>query len=220
MGSQSRSLLAQAQDVRSETLKDGNLNWPNHPKILDSGWKALCLFPLVLIWVPFIILAFFIRGLDDQSISAHGDMVREAIELASTLWPIALAAVLGALVHTVALFRAEQGTELGTLAVLLGSQTLVGTMKTAFVLRMLSVWTLLPFVLWTFSRLCGQAVLRTICTSFHTRSQGHKISYIPTTDIGLPLNYGLWESASARGDQLGRIQPMFGAALSALNALA
>ncbi|CEI65903.1 unnamed protein product [Fusarium venenatum] len=82
MGSQSRSLLAQAQDVR--------------------------------------ILAFFIRGLDDQSISAHGDMVREAIELASTLWPIALAAVLGALVHTVALFRAEQGTELGVS----GSRTL------------------------------------------------------------------------------------------------
>ncbi|KAM0380492.1 hypothetical protein ACHAPK_001096 [Fusarium culmorum] len=216
----SHSLLVQTQDVRSDTFTEENSSWPNHPKTLDYGWKVIWLFPLVLIWVPFIVLAFFIRGLNDEPISAHGDAVFEAIGLASTLWPIALAAVLGALVRTVALFRAEQGTELGTLAILLGSQTLINTIKTAFVLRMLSIWTLVLFVLWTFSPLGGQAVLRTIRTTSHISSQEHKISYIPAADIGPPLNYGLWESSSNRGDQLGRILPMFGAALSAPNALA
>ncbi|EKJ74661.1 hypothetical protein FPSE_05129 [Fusarium pseudograminearum CS3096] len=216
----SHSLLVQTQDVRSDTFTEEASSWPNHPKTLDYGWKVIWLFPLVLIWVPFIVLAFFIHGLNDKPISAHGDAVLEAIGLASTLWPIALAAVLGALVRTVALFRAEQGTELGTLAILLGSQTLINTIKTAFVLRMLSVWTLVLFVLWTFSPLGGQAVLRTIRTKSHISSQEHKISYIPAADAGPPLNFALWESSSTRGDQLGRILPMFGAALSAPNALA
>ncbi|KPA41667.1 hypothetical protein FLAG1_05421 [Fusarium langsethiae] len=171
-------------------------------------------------WVPFIVLAFFIHGLNDKPISAHGDAVREAIGLASTLWPIALAAILGALVRTVALFRAEQGTYLGTLASLLGSQTLVSTIKTAFVLRMMSLWTLVLFLLWTFSPLGGQAVLRTIQTTLYTSSQNHEASYVPAADIGLPLNYGIWESASSKANHLGRILPMFGAALSAPNALA
>lgn len=74
-------------------------------------------------------------------------------------------------------------------------------------------------VLWTFSPIGGQAVLRAIQITPHISPQTHIISYIPPADIGIPLNYGLWESASDRSEELGRIIPMFGAALSAPNAL-
>ncbi|XEU99578.1 hypothetical protein FSHL1_004865 [Fusarium sambucinum] len=210
----SHSLLSQTQDVPNETLVRDASVWPNHPKTLDYGWKALWLLPLVVIWLPFI-------GKHPlEPISAHGDAVLEAIGLASTLWPIALAAIIGALVRTVALFRAEQGTDLGTLATLLGSQTLIGTIKTAFVLRILSLWTLVLSVLWTFSPLGGQAVLRTIQITPQPSSHKQKVSYVPAADIGLPFNYRTWTSLSVKGGLLGMIQSMFGAALSAPNALA
>ncbi|KAF4451148.1 hypothetical protein F53441_5847 [Fusarium austroafricanum] len=199
--------------------------WPNHPKPIEYGWKAvtihiLWLLPLIMIWVPFVVLAISIQQLNGQPISDHGDAVREAISISATLWPIALAAVLGSLFRALALFKAEKGTNLGTLAILLGSQTLVNTVKTAFNLRIFSFWTLLLIALWTFSLLGGQAVLRTIRIAPHTSVQDYDILYSPAADIGLPFNYGLWESASGRAYQLSKIFPMFGAALSAPNALA
>lgn len=51
--------------------------------------------------------------LDGQPISSHGTNVFETMGLASTLWPIAFAAVLGSLARAIALYKAEKGTKLG-----------------------------------------------------------------------------------------------------------
>lgn len=59
------------------------------------------------------VLTVLMIRLDDQPISSHGTSVFEAMGLASTLWPIAFAAVLGSLARAIALYKAEKGTNLG-----------------------------------------------------------------------------------------------------------
>lgn len=56
-----------------------------------------------------LVLAAFIWALDGRQQSTQGDHVIQAMGIASTLWPIAFAAVLGPTLRTVALFRAERG---------------------------------------------------------------------------------------------------------------
>ncbi|EEU47163.1 uncharacterized protein NECHADRAFT_77349 [Fusarium vanettenii 77-13-4] len=204
---------------------DGGLNdasfWPNHPRPLAISWSdfSLGFLPLVVVPVPFITLAVYMYQLNNQPISSHGGDVLDAMGVASTVWPIAFAAVIGALVRTIALFKAERGTSLGTLEVLLGSQTLTNTLKSPFLIRLLSPWTFFLFILWSISPLGGQAVLRTIYTAAHAEGKAYQLMYSPAATVGAPLNYGLWESASYRGTTLGTIVPMFGAALSAPSAL-
>jgi hypothetical protein len=57
--------------------------------------------------------------LDGKPLSQHGDGVFQGMGLASTLWPIAFAAVLGSLARTVALYKAERGTNLGVCILLM-----------------------------------------------------------------------------------------------------
>lgn len=42
-----------------------------------------------------------------------GNSVKQATQVASSLWPIAFAAVMGPLLKAVALYRAERGAKLG-----------------------------------------------------------------------------------------------------------
>ncbi|KAH7270944.1 hypothetical protein B0J15DRAFT_575843 [Fusarium solani] len=220
----STSLLTSVRDTPISAHNEG-LNgasfWPGHPRSLTISWSnfSLSFLPLVAIPVPFIVLAVYIYQLNNKPISSHGEDVRDAMGVASTVWPIAFAAVIGALVRTVALFKAERGTSLGTLEVLLGSQTLTNTLKSPFLIRLVSPWTLFLIILWSISPLGGQAVLRTIYTASHAESQKYDLMYSPAATVGPPLNYGLWESASTRSTTLGKIVPMFGAALSAPSAL-
>ncbi|KAH7121729.1 hypothetical protein B0J13DRAFT_512378 [Dactylonectria estremocensis] len=224
----STSLLVPARDTsvpgHSESSRDTSF-WSDHPRPLVGSWTATAarsaaFLPLGAISVPFVALAISISRLNNQPKSSHGEMVLDAMGVASTLWPIAFAAVIGALVRTIALFQAERGTKLGTLEILLGSQTLVNTLKSAFTIRVFSLWTLLLAVLWTISPIGGQAVLRTISIAAHVEAQDYGLNYSPAANVGLPFNHYLWGSASTRGHQLGQIYPMFGAALSAPNALA
>ncbi|RMJ07885.1 hypothetical protein CDV36_012502 [Fusarium kuroshium] len=220
----STSLLTSTRDTpilaHNEGPNDGSF-WPGHPRRLAISWSdfSLGFLPLVAIPVPFIVLAVYIYQLNNNPLSSHGEDVLDAMGVASTVWPIAFAAVIGALVRTIALFKAERGTSLGTLEVLLGSQTLTNTLKSPFLIRLLSPWTFFLLILWSISPLGGQAVLRTIYTAPHAEGQDYDLMYSPAATVGLPFNYGLWESASYRATTLGTIVPMFGAALSAPSAL-
>ncbi|KAM0421035.1 hypothetical protein ACHAPT_011106 [Fusarium lateritium] len=220
----SASFLTPANDLTTSGNDERRTDtsfWPDHPRRLTLSWAtfSLTVLPLVAVPVPFVTLAVYIYRLNNQPTSSHGEDVRDAMGVASTVWPIALAAVLGALVRTIALFKAERGTSLGTLEVLLGSQTLTNTLRSAVMIRVFSPWTFLLAILWSISPLGGQAVLRTIYTTSHANARDYELMYSPAATIGPPLNYGLWESASYRNTQLGEIAPMFGAALSSPNAL-
>lgn len=68
-----------------------------------------------------IVLAIFIYRLDGQlEKPGHdaGDTVIQAMKVASTLWPILFAAVVGSMIKAITLFHAEKGTKLGVSNVL------------------------------------------------------------------------------------------------------
>jgi hypothetical protein len=71
--------------------------------------------------------------LDGRERSDFGDNVREVLQIASTLWPISFAAVLGPTLKTLALHSAERGSKLGLLEFLLSSQTTFAALKNLFI---------------------------------------------------------------------------------------
>ncbi|KAI8712364.1 hypothetical protein NCS52_01334400 [Fusarium sp. LHS14.1] len=204
---------------------DESSSWPGHPRPVPSSVSAsICraapYLSQLVVPVPFLVLAGLVTGLDYQPISSYGDGVLEGIGLASTFWPIAFSAVLGALIRTIALFKAERGTKLGTLEVLLSSQTLVSALKSPFVVRIFTFWTLILGFIWVISPAGGQVAYRTVRQTSLIETKIHDLMYSPAADIELPFNRILWASSSNLGTQLGRIYAMFGAAISASNAIA
>ncbi|KAH6973016.1 hypothetical protein BKA56DRAFT_691636 [Ilyonectria sp. MPI-CAGE-AT-0026] len=198
--------------------------WPPNPRELPKSSiaslvRAAAFLPLLGLAIPFAVLTVFMIRLNGQPISSHGTSVFEIMGLASTLWPIAFAAVLGSLARAIALYKAEKGTNLGTIGVLLGSQTLLSTLTNAVSLRILSVWVLLLSTLWTFSPAGGQAVLRAIRVTSVTEVRNYDLTYSPRADVGIPFNDALWLSGSFRTSQFSHIYPIFGAALSAPGSL-
>ncbi|KAF4465714.1 hypothetical protein FALBO_7443 [Fusarium albosuccineum] len=203
--------------------KDDKVAWPPEPRPLPQSFWASSLrvaafAPLLLLPIPFAVLLRLIFRLDGQPLSQHGSDVFQGMGLASTLWPIAFAAVLGSLARTVALYKAEKGTNLGTLGVLLGSQTLMSTLTNAFALRILSFWVVLLCSLWALSPVGGQAVLRAVHVTSNIEVRDYDLVYSPAADIGIPFNRLLWESAGAYSS-IGIRRAVFGAALCAPNSL-
>ncbi|KAJ3547472.1 hypothetical protein NM208_g1493 [Fusarium decemcellulare] len=225
MERQSYELLRWGPPTGVENKQKGDESaWPPEPRPLSkSVWASLssvALFlPLLLLPIPFAVLLVLMSRLNGQPLSQHGASVFQGMGLASTLWPIAFAAILGSLARTVALYKAEKGTNLGTLGVLLGSQTLMSTLINAFTLRILSLWVILLLILWSLSPLGGQAVLRAVRVTSNAKAQDYDLMYSPTVDMGIPYRNSLWSSVSGLVSLTSTMVPMFGAALCAPNAL-
>ncbi|RGP73563.1 hypothetical protein FLONG3_6300 [Fusarium longipes] len=81
------------------------------------------------------VLLGIVANLDGEKKSYFGDNVLEVLQLASTLWPISFAAVLGPFLKTLALFKAERGATVGSLEFLLTGQTAVAAFKNLFMLH-------------------------------------------------------------------------------------
>ncbi|KAI1028705.1 hypothetical protein LB503_002605 [Fusarium chuoi] len=94
--------------------------------------------------------------------SHFGDRVLEVLSVASTLWPILFAAVLGPLLKTIALFRAERGSTLGSLEFLLTSQTTASALKNILTMGWIGNWAIVVIAVWSLSPLGGQAALRSL----------------------------------------------------------
>ncbi|PNP61471.1 hypothetical protein FNYG_13758 [Fusarium nygamai] len=110
-------------------------------------------------WVVLMAMTVY---LDGRERSDFGDDVREVLQIASTLWPISFAAVLGPTLKTLALYSAERGSRLGLLEFLLSSQTTFATLKNLVVRQHLSIWTIGIGVIWCLSPLGGQAAVRSL----------------------------------------------------------
>ncbi|RBR00385.1 hypothetical protein FVER53590_07600 [Fusarium verticillioides] len=94
--------------------------------------------------------------------SSFGDTVLEVLSIASTLWPILFAAVMGPLLKSIALFCAERGSRLGSLEFLLTSQTTASALKNILTMRWIGSWAIGVIVIWSLSPLGGQAALRSL----------------------------------------------------------
>ncbi|KAJ4315974.1 hypothetical protein N0V84_008108 [Fusarium piperis] len=103
-----------------------------------------------------------VASLHNQKESSFGNNVRETLQVASTLWPISFAAVLGPFLKTMALYRAEKGSTLGALEFLSTSQTTMSAFINLALFGGTYFWTVAIVVIWCLSPLGGQAAVRSI----------------------------------------------------------
>lgn len=117
---------------------------------------------MVLVTDVFAVLLGVVGDLNGRKQSSLGDDVLEVLQLASTLWPISFAAVVGPFLKTLALFKAERGATVGSLEFLLTGQTAISALKNLFILRYVKVWTMAIIAVWCLSPLGGQAIVRSL----------------------------------------------------------
>lgn len=108
----------------------------------------------------FLTLAFQALTVSGKAVTSHGEKVEQASKLGPTVFPIIFAAVMGRLMRTWALWRAERGAPLGLLEQLSGSQNLLAAFERAVLLPGLGVLSFVVVLLWALSPLGGQSSLR------------------------------------------------------------
>ncbi|KAK0730887.1 hypothetical protein B0H67DRAFT_476149 [Lasiosphaeris hirsuta] len=121
--------------------------------------------------------------------SAKGRAIIQASQVAATIWPIAFAAATGSMLHSVALYRAQQGTQLRVLDMLLTSRTVGGMLKYLVFSFRFSLGLLLLVLIWCFSPLGSQAILRAAELQSNTETVGRPVVYFPVANISSVTEY-------------------------------
>ncbi|KAF5002511.1 hypothetical protein FGRMN_336 [Fusarium graminum] len=116
--------------------------------------------PAIAIPIAYIVLVVLMGYINGKPQSSFGDNVVEVAIVASTLWPISFAAVVGPLLKTLALLCAEKGSTLVSLEFLLTSQTTASALKNVFFMGFFRSWAVAIVAIWFLSPLGGQAALR------------------------------------------------------------
>ncbi|RMJ17774.1 hypothetical protein CDV36_002556 [Fusarium kuroshium] len=144
--------------IESHQKARGTLKEQSPPLLLRIG------VPGVLLTIPILysVLLGIVASLHNQKESPFGNSVRETLQVASTLWPISFAAVLGPFLKTMALYRAEKGSTLGALEFLSTSQTTISAFVNLALFGYTHVWTFGIVIIWCLSPLGGQAAVRSI----------------------------------------------------------
>ncbi|KAL4867168.1 hypothetical protein BDV12DRAFT_210056 [Aspergillus spectabilis] len=132
------------------TPKSSNLGpdwWPQHPRDLKSNARSdisLTILKIILasFSIAFLVLAILAIRLNGQEISGYGDGIIQATNLGPYIIPIVFAAIVGNMMRSLALWRAEKGTALGI-------QHLNGSTSPGMI-------TILTLLIWTLSHIGGQ----------------------------------------------------------------
>ncbi|KZL73234.1 hypothetical protein CT0861_11549 [Colletotrichum tofieldiae] len=130
---------------------------------------------------PFVILADVVA------------VICPASFLLATLFPIIFAAIVGRLMSQVARWKLENGAAMGVLEQLMGSRTVGGTLLVHFQLRALNLLALFLVLIWIFSPLGGQSILRILETRSRTVAQPADVVYF---DTDAQSQFGSWSDAS------------------------
>ncbi|KAH7198415.1 uncharacterized protein B0J16DRAFT_352978 [Fusarium flagelliforme] len=160
-----QSLITSTDTEEARKSQDAQINTvaPSLKQSSPSWFKRVGLaIPLLCIPIAYIILIGLMAYLNGRTQSNFGDTVVEVISVASTLWPIAFAAVMGPLLKTLALLGAEKGSTMISLEFLLTSQTTASALKNLLMLRWFRSWTVAVVAMWFLSPLGGQAALRSV----------------------------------------------------------
>ncbi|RSM07173.1 hypothetical protein CDV31_008725 [Fusarium ambrosium] len=138
--------------------------FPRTLKESAPSWLGRVGVSILLIAIPvaYIALVAMVAYLNNKEQSSFGDDVLEALQVASTLWPISFAAVAGPCLKTLALHRAEKGSSIESLEFLLTSQTTVAALKNLFTIRHIPAWSIGIALVWCLSPLGGQAAVRSL----------------------------------------------------------
>ncbi|KAF1935284.1 hypothetical protein EJ02DRAFT_361858, partial [Clathrospora elynae] len=166
--------------------------WPAEPKTLQAStpswlYRLLPHFILVLVPLASVGLGIAVLCIDGEPESGKGNALQQAMAVTATLWPILFAAVLGPMLKAFALYRAERGTKVGLLEILLSSQTLVSTLRQCFALRIVGIWPALLVILWSLSPAGGQGALRALTSRQNTTTIELKYASYPTNSLSFYL---------------------------------
>ncbi len=117
--------------------------------------------------------------MDGESTSSKWSIMVDPIKISVTVWPIVFAAVTAQAFKTWATYKVERGIKLMELEQLVGSNSFGAVMKQPFFLRRLDVLTLLIFLVWSFSPLGSQALLRIYSLERSHKSDTISVMYAP-----------------------------------------
>ncbi|KAF2827174.1 hypothetical protein CC86DRAFT_369384 [Ophiobolus disseminans] len=165
-------------DISSQTVAATVTGWPIGPQRITSApiWIIGDLL-LLLLPIAFLVLAAFAYKLDGEELSDRGRKIQQAILLGPTLFPLAFAALAGRSLKKIALWRAQEGTTLGFLEHVIGSQSLVAAIGHAITLHSLNFLTLGLLAIWALSPLGGQSALRLVHETNNTVLENRPVFY-------------------------------------------
>ncbi|KAL6914560.1 hypothetical protein FSST1_012320 [Fusarium sambucinum] len=210
-------------------ISQHDLNGNERPTLgeVSPSWLMRVGVAVGLLTVPvvYLVLIELVAHLYGKKQSSFGDNILEVLQLASTLWPISFAAVIGPFLRTLALYCAERGATLGSLEFLLTSQTTVAAVKNLFAFRHIHIWTIGVIAIWCFSPLGGQAAVRSLYLQSPTHNETidatHYFSQVPLRTLCHNINqsdfyqyYGCG-SAFAQHTSLPGLLPAFRRAVNA-----
>lgn len=195
----------------------------SRPAPAHHFWRNPCSFgtviflgDLLLTIAPciFLILSFQALSIDGRPVTSdRGQTVEQAARLGPTLFPIIFAAVVGRLMRTYALWRAERGASLGILEQLNGSQNLLAAFERAVLLPGLGILSIGVVLLWALSPVGGQSALRVVYRGQSAASNTTTIYYFNNTG---DVNNGAFAGASSYASYEGALNAAFQATLSSL----
>jgi hypothetical protein len=126
-----------------------------------------------------------------------------------TIYPILFAAVVGRAIKSIAFWKLEKGSKMGTLDRLLGSMTITQTFLTQVQMKSWSFLGLLLVAIWSLSPLGGQASLRIIGSATQPNNFTRPLQYVNTSSNFLNFSY----AGVAAPSQFVPVNVLFGAAM-------
>jgi hypothetical protein len=163
----------------------------------------------------FLFHSFLALSVNNDPISSSlGQRVELTAKLAPTLFPIIFAAVVGRLMRTYALWRAERGANLGIIELLNGSQNLLSAFERAILLPGLGFLSIVVMLLWALSPVGGQSALRVLSRKSLSSWNTTIIYYFDNT--AAPEDEGAWESEMSFLQQENLINAIFAASINSL----
>ncbi|SCO55323.1 uncharacterized protein FFMR_12479 [Fusarium fujikuroi] len=152
---------------------------------------------LLIIPIAYSVILAMMAHLHGKKQSSFGDKLLEVLSVASTLWPILFAAVVGPLLKSIALFRAERCSRLGSLEFLLTSQTTASALKNILTMGWIGSWAIGVIAIWSLSPLGGQAALRSLATYYLGNNRSQVFQYYRA---GASVFFGASAAASLISD--------------------
>ncbi|RDW65897.1 uncharacterized protein DSM5745_09636 [Aspergillus mulundensis] len=167
----------------SSLVRDG---WPIHIRKLRSKAredKLSTALSLVIAGFPgaFLVLAVLVIRLNGKELSNYGDKIIQATRLGPTVFPIVFAAIVGSLMRSWALWKAQNGAALGLLEQMNGSTSFACTIELAIALRPHSLLVIPILLLWAMSPLGGQGALRMISEASASVLGNVSVAYMNTS---------------------------------------
>ncbi|KAK1455454.1 hypothetical protein CMEL01_04214 [Colletotrichum melonis] len=148
----------------------------------------------VVLPVGFLIFAFLVLSINGQETDeASAGQYRNAVTILATLFPIIFAAIIGRLMSQIARWKLERGATMEALEQLMGSRTVGGTLLIHIQLRAVNLLTLPLILIWIFSPLGGQSVLRMLETRPRSVVTPSSVVYF---DTDARSQFASWSDAS------------------------